>query len=101
METAGAGRLPGGRGLRRRGLRQDGDHDWLDKHAVFHGTVKVVPSLDAAVILARLFLELDADPFSDREVGLAGEANDAPAAIAELDRLAKLEVGHHGQQQER
>jgi len=52
--------------------------------------------LDAAVVLAGLVLELDADPFSHLEVGLASEADDALAAIAELDRLARFEVGHYG-----
>lgn len=72
-----------------------GGHHGLDEHAVTHGAVEVTLALDAAIILARLLLELDADPFSDLKMGLTGEPDGTFAAIGELDRLAGFEVGHY------
>jgi hypothetical protein len=74
---------------------KNGGHHGFDEHAVAQGAVEVALALDAAIILARLLLQLDTDPFSDLEVGLAGEADDAFAAILKLDPLPRLEIGHY------
>lgn len=76
-------------------LRNDCRHHWLDEHAIAHGAVKVPLALDAAIVLPRLLLKLDANPFAHLEVSLAGKAHGGLAAIAELDYLPRLEVRHY------
>ena len=88
--ASGGGWLGGGR------LRDDGGHHGFDKHAVAHGAVKVSLAADAAIVLARLVLQLDADPLAKLEAGLASEADDTLAAIVQLDRLAGFEIWHYG-----
>lgn len=53
--------------------------------------------MDAAVVLPRLLLQLNAHPFAVLEARGAHVANDGLAAIGELDRLSTLEIGHYGQ----
>lgn len=92
-------RWPGGLSscwLRRgRRLRNDCRHHGLDEHAVSHGTVKVPLALDASIVLPRLLLELDANPFAHLEVSLAGKPHGGLAAIAEQDCLPRLKVRHY------
>lgn len=76
-------------------LRNDCRHHGLDEHAVSHGAVKVPLALDASIILPRLLLKLDANPFAHLEVSLAGKPHRGLAAIAELDYLPRLEVRHY------
>lgn len=92
-EAARAARLSHRLGAR--SLSNDGRHHGFDKHAVPRRTVKVPHSLDAAIILARLLLKLNANPLAHLKVGLPGKSNGGLAAIAELDRLARPEVGHY------
>lgn len=82
-------------GLGSGGLRDDGGHHGLDKHAVAHGAVKVSLALDAAIVLPRLLLELDADPFAHLEVSRARKPHNSLAAIVEQDGLPRLEVRHY------
>lgn len=60
------------------------------------GAVEVAFPLDAAVVFASLLLELDAHPLADLEAGWADEADDAFAAIIELDCLSRPEFLHYG-----
>lgn len=82
-------------GLGSGGLRDDGGHHGLDEHAVAHGAVKVSLALDASIILARLLLELDADPFAHLEVSRARKPHNSLAAIVEQDGLPRLKVRHY------
>lgn len=82
---------------RGRGLRNDCNHHGLDEHAVAGRAVEVSLALDAAVVLARLLIELDAYPFANLEVGRARKADSAFAAIGELGRLPRLKIRHYGQ----
>lgn len=70
-------------------------HHGLDEHAITHGAIEVPLALNTAVVLARLLLKLDANPFANLEAGLASEAHNSLAAIVELHRLARLKVGHY------
>lgn len=92
-------RWPGGLSscwLRRgRRLRNDCRHHGFDEHAVSHGAVKVPLALDASIVLPRLLLKLDANPFAHLEVSLAGKPHGGLAAVAELDYLPRLKVRHY------
>jgi hypothetical protein len=55
---------------------------------VAHGAVEVALALDAAVVLARRVLELDADPDAGGEGGLAGISDRGIATVAQLDLAA-------------
>ncbi len=59
-----------------------------------HGAVEVALALHAAVVLAAVVLELDADPVAGGKQRLADEADDTVAAIAQPDRLSSGEVRH-------
>jgi hypothetical protein len=76
-------------------LCEDGGHHGLDKHAIAHGTIKITLSLDATIVLARLLLQLDAYPLADLKVRIACEADNAFAAIVELDSLPRLKIRHY------
>ncbi len=93
--AAGPTRLDGGdAGGRRWCLGQHGDGGRADEHAVAHGAVEVALALDTAIVLTAVVLQLDADPVASREQGLADEADDASATIAQPDGLAGRELRH-------
>lgn len=66
---------------RRRGLRDNGCHHGLDKHAVAHRAIEIALSLNAAIVFARLVLELDPYPLADLEACLASKPHGGFAAI--------------------
>ena len=95
IEAAWSGGLLCWRRLRSGHRRNDGGHHGLDEHAIAHGAIEVALASDAAIVLPRLVLELDAYPVAHLEVGLAKEADNALAAIGELHRLTGFEIGHY------
>jgi hypothetical protein len=68
-------------------LGEDGHSTRPDKHAGAHGAFEVALALDAAIVFTGAIVELDTDPIAHGETGLADEADEADAAIAELDLL--------------
>lgn len=57
------------------------------KHAIAHVAVEIPLALDAAIVLARVLFEFDADPFACGEVGVTDEAYDGIAAVGQLHDL--------------
>lgn len=81
--------------LRSGGRRlEDGDCCRPDKHAPAGRAVEVSLALDSAVILARVVIELDADPVAHGEMGLADEADDSITAVAQPNVLSNCYLGH-------
>lgn len=66
---------------RRWGLRNDGRHHGLDKHAIAQWAVEIALALDAAIVFARLVLQLDPYPLAHLEACLASKAHGSFAAI--------------------
>lgn len=52
-----------------------------------HFAVEIPLALDAAIILARVLLKLNADPVAGSKVGAAEKAHDGIAAVGQLRDL--------------
>jgi hypothetical protein len=70
-------------------------HHGFDKHAIVHGAIEVSDALHAAIVFARLFVELDTNPLANLKVGWARKPDRGFAAIIELDDLPRLKVRHY------
>ena len=77
-------------------LFNDAQSDWFDEHAVAVPAVEISRPLHASIILARLLVQLHANPVTRSEVDIANVPDDSLPTIGYTDKLPGLKVAHCG-----